>query len=86
MSTNIEFLWTLDELPKNGSIVVIAHEKEPLRWAYLPKDATRKDVESAFARGYRWYEPAVCQATIMVDGKIIDQWRFTVETFAHALA
>jgi hypothetical protein len=83
---NIEFLWRqFDELPRNGAIVVIAHGKKPLRWAYLPKDATREDVEGAFSRGYRWYGPAACQATIMADGKAIDQWRFTLEPFVHEL-
>jgi len=86
MSTNIEFFWRqFDELPGNGTIVVVAHNKEPLRWAYLPEDATREEIEDAFSSCFRWYGPAVCQATIMADGKMIDQWQFTVETFVHEL-
>jgi hypothetical protein len=90
MIANIEIIWRrfdeFDELPGNGAIVVIAHDKDPLRWAYLPIDAAREDVESAFSRGYCWYGPAVCQATIMAEGTMIDQWRFTVEPFVHELA
>jgi hypothetical protein len=75
IANDIEILWRrldeFDELPWNGTIVVIAHDKDPLRWAYLPIDAMRQDVESAFSRGYRW--PAACQATKIADGKIIDQ-------------
>jgi hypothetical protein len=83
---DIEFLWRQsNELPLIGTIVVIAHDKAPLRWAYLPENATREEMESAFSRGYRWFGPAVCQATIMADGKVIDQWRFTVEPFVHEL-
>jgi hypothetical protein len=83
---DIEFFWRQsDELPSIGTIVVIAHDKESLRWAYLPENATREEIESAFSRGYRWFGPAVCRATIMADGKVIDQWRFTVEPFVHEL-
>jgi hypothetical protein len=89
IANDIEILWRrldeFDELPWNGTIVVIAHDKDPLRWAYLPIDALRKDVESAFSRGYRWYGPAACQATKIADGKIIDQWRFMVEPFVREL-
>ena len=85
-ANDIEILWRrLDELPWNGTIVVIAHDKDPLRWAYLPIDAVRKDVERAFSRGCRWYEPTACQATKIDDGKIIDQWRFMIEPFVHEL-
>jgi len=87
IANDIEILWRrldeFDELPWNGTIVVIAHDKDPLRWAYLPIDAMRQDVESAFSRGYRW--PAACQATKIADGKIIDQWRFMIEPFVHEL-
>ena len=90
MANNIEILWRrLDEfheLPWNGTIVVIAHDKDPLRWAYLPLGAIRKDVESAFSRGYSWYGPAAYQATKIADGQIIDQWRFMIEPFVHELA
>jgi hypothetical protein len=81
-----ERLDEFDEFPWDGTIVVIAHDKDPLRWAYLPIDATRQDVESAFSRGYCWYGPAVCQATKMARGKIIEQWSFTIEPFVHELA
>ena len=75
---NAEFVWHLDEMPWNGTIVVVAHGSQPLRWSYLPDEATRLDVESAFAQGYQWYKSVDCQATIMKDMKIIDHWRFTV--------
>ncbi len=74
-----EFVWRLNEMPLKGTIVVVAHNSEPLRWAYLPDGASRLDVESAFALGYRWYKSVDCQATIMKDMKIIDRWIFTVE-------
>ena len=63
---------------KNGTIVVVAYDSQPLRWAYLPEGATRLDVESAFTQGYRWYKSVDFQATIWKDTKIIDHWRFTV--------
>ena len=87
IANDVEIIWRrLDELPRNGAIVVIAHDIDPLRWAYLPMDATREDVESAFSHDYRWYGPAVCQATKMAEGKIIDQWSFTIKPFVHQLA
>ena len=65
IANDVEIIWRrLDELPRNGAIVVIAHDIDPLRWAY----------------------PAVCQATKMAEGKIIDQWSFTIEPFVHELA
>jgi len=78
-SMNAEFVWRLGEMPWNGTIVVVAHGSQPLRWAYLPDGATRLDVESAFTQGYRSYKSAACQATIMHDGKMIDHWPFTVQ-------
>ena len=75
---DVNFVWRLDEMPCNGTIVVVAHGSQPLRWSYLPDGATRLDVESAFARGCRWYKSVDCQATIMKDMKTIDHWRFTV--------
>ena len=87
---NAEFVWRrldeFDELPGNGAIIVIANDEDPLRWAWLPIDSSREDVEKAFSRGYCWYGPAVCQATIMAEGTIIDQWQFAVEPFVHELA
>jgi hypothetical protein len=74
-----EFVWRHEEMPWKGTIVVVAYGSQPLRWAYLPDGATRLDVESAFTHGYRWYKSVPCRATIMSDGKIIDQWRFAVE-------
>lgn len=71
-------VWRLDEMPRNGRIVVVAYGSQPLRWAYLPEGATRLDVESAFTQGYRWYKSVDCQATISKETKIIDHWRFTV--------
>jgi hypothetical protein len=50
-SMNAEFVWRLDEMPWNGTIVVVAHGSQPLRWAYLPDGAARLDVESAFYPG-----------------------------------
>ena len=86
---DIEILWRrldeFDELPWDGTIVVIAHDNDPLRWAYLPTDAIREHVESAFSRGYRGYGLAACQATKIADGRIIDQWRFMIEPFVHEL-
>jgi hypothetical protein len=80
---NAAFVWRLGEMPWNGTIVVVAHGSQPLRWAYLPDGATRLDVESAFTQGYRLYnKSAACQATIMHEGKMIDHWRFTVEPAA----
>ena len=74
-----EFVWRLDEMPRKGTIVVVAHGSQSLRWAYLPDGATRLDVESAITQGYRWYKSAVdCQATILKDTNITDYWRFTV--------
>jgi hypothetical protein len=40
---NAEFVWRLGEMPWNGTIVVVAHGSQPLRWAYLPDGATRLD-------------------------------------------
>jgi len=77
-----EFVWRLDKMPWNGTIVVVAHGSQPLRWAYLPDGAIRLDVERAFSHAYRRYKSVACRATIMSDGKIIDQWRFTVEPAA----
>ena len=77
-----EFVWRLNEMPLKGTIVVVAHNGEPLSWAYLPDGAYRVDVETAFAQGYRWYKSVDCQATIMKDMKIIGRWRFTVEPAA----
>jgi hypothetical protein len=79
---NVEFVWHADEMPWNGTIVVVAHGSQPLRWAYLPDGATRFDVEGAFNRGDRWYDSGDCQATIVKDAKMINHWRFT----AHPLA
>jgi hypothetical protein len=74
-----EFVWRLDEMPRKGTIVVVAHGSQSLRWAYLPDGATRLDVESAITQDYRWYKSAVdCQATILKDTNITDYWRFTV--------
>ena len=90
MNANAEIIWRrldeFDELPGNGAIVVIAQDKAPLRWAHLPVDAIREDVERAFSRGYCWYGPAVCQATIVAEGTMTDQWQFAVESFVHELA
>jgi len=80
---NAEFVWRLDEMPCNGTIVVIAHGSQPLRWSYLPDGATRLDVESPFAKGHQWYKSVDCQATIMKDMKILDGWRFTVPPAAR---
>jgi len=77
-----EFVWRLDEMPRNGTIVVVAHGSQPLRWAYLPDGATRLDVESAITRGGRWYDSGDCQATIVKDAKMISHWRFTVHPLA----
>jgi hypothetical protein len=77
-----EFVWRLNQMPLKGTIVVVAHNSVPLRWAYLPDGASRLDVESAFAQSYRWYKSIDCQATIMKEMKIIDRWRFTVEPAA----
>ena len=76
------FVWRLNEMPLKGTIVVVAHNREPLLWAYLPDGASCLDVESAFAQGYRWYKSVDCQATIMKDMKIIDRWSFTAEPAA----
>jgi len=47
------FVWRLDEMPRKGTIVVVAHGSQPLRWAYLQDGATRLDLESAIAQGHR---------------------------------
>jgi hypothetical protein len=75
---NVEFVWRLDEMPWNGTIVVVAQGSQPLRWSYVPDGANRLDVESAFAKGYQCYKSVDCQATIMKDMNIIDRWRFTI--------
>jgi hypothetical protein len=58
-----EFVWRLDEMPWNGTIVAVAHGSQPLRWAYLPDGATRLEVENAFGQAYRWYKSLALQAT-----------------------
>jgi hypothetical protein len=79
---NTEFVWRRldesDEMPGNGAIIVIANDKDPFRWASLPIDSSREDVERAFSCGYCRYGPAVCQATIMAEGTMIDQCQFAV--------
>ena len=78
MYTDVDFVWRIDEMPSSGTIVVVASGSQPLRWSYLPHGATRLDVESAFARGCRWYKSVDCQVTIMKDMKTVDHWRFTL--------
>jgi hypothetical protein len=57
-----EFVWRLNEMPLNGTIVVVAHVSQPFCWSYLPDGAARLDVESGFAKSYQWYESVDCQA------------------------
>jgi len=71
-------MWHHDEIPCNGTTVVVACGSEPLRWAYLPEDAIWLDVENALHRGYRLHETGRCQVTVMKDEQIIDQWQFTI--------
>jgi len=73
-----ELVWRHDEIPWNGTIVVVACDSEPLRWAYLPEDAIWLDVENALHRGYRSHETGRCQVTVMKDEQIIDHWQFTI--------
>jgi hypothetical protein len=75
---NEELVWRLDEIRWNGTIVVVAYGSQPLRWAYLPEDATRPDVDNALHRGYRSYKTGNCEVTVLKETKIIDHWRFTI--------
>jgi hypothetical protein len=81
-----EFVWHGDEMPWNGTIVVVAHGNQPLRSAYVPDGATRFDVESAFTRGGRWYDSEDCQSTIVKDAKMINSWRFMVQPIVQTQA
>jgi hypothetical protein len=80
---NTEFLWRLDNLPGKGAFVWVTHDNQPIRWSYLPKGATRFDVEKEFTNGYVWNKAISCQATKMQDGMMIDHWRFRVEPAAE---
>ena len=73
-----ELVWRHDEIPWNGTIVVVACGSEQLRWAYLPEDAIWLDVENALHRGYRLHETGRCQVTVMKDVQITDHWQFTI--------
>src|SRR5271166_681402 len=73
-----ELVWRHDEIPWNGTIVVVACGSEPLRWAYLPEDAIWLDVENALHRAYRSHETGRCQVTVMKDVQIIYHWQFTI--------
>ena len=75
---NEELVWRLDEIRWNGTIVVVAYGSQPLRWAYLPEDATRPDVDNALHRGYRSYKTGNCEVTVLKETKIVDHWRFTI--------
>ena len=79
-----EFVWRLDEMRWNGTIVVVAHGSQPLRWSYLADGVTPLDAESGSAQSYRWYKSVDCHATIMKDRKIIDRSRFAVVPAAQS--
>jgi hypothetical protein len=78
---NVEFLWRLDDLPREGTIVWVTHNNQRIRWSYLPKGVDRFDVEKEFANGYKWHKTLSCQATIIKDGKMLDYWRFKVKPY-----
>jgi hypothetical protein len=68
-------------LPDQAAIVSVRDDRMMRRWAYLPEDATRPEIEKDFAGAYDLKgrpKPVTCTATIREGGEVTDRWAFTI--------
>ena len=82
LNMSVRFIWVQGATPPNKGAIVSVRDHHLSGWSYLAEGVTRPVVEKEFTEAYDfrgWPESIVCQATVMKDGTITDEWQFKID-------
>jgi hypothetical protein len=75
------FTWVYGARPPDKGVIVLVRGAHLCGWSHLPEGVAETEIEKGFAEAYdfsEWSEPIVCQANVVKDGEMVDQWQFTI--------